>query len=184
MGILDDVTHAGEEPEITGLEPKVKENIFFMSIPEEDIIALKEWLATAADDEKFVDVDGNITKTVYYHSRFLVKPIFVGIRTKLAELFETQNGSFPTVSKYYTIAYSNSEPFTYTNNVFYGSEVEDDSEERYKMYIVFDGSLKTSLVEEKTFSANESYCILTNPCSEELSSFGEEDSLILCVTFS
>jgi hypothetical protein len=183
MGILDDVTHAGDEPAITSSESAAKE-IHMLTMTEADVSALKDWLNTATDEEKHVEVDGNVTKTVYSHSRFLVKPIFVETRTKLADLFQTKNGSFPTVSKYYTIAYSNSEPFTYENSVFYESEVLDDSDEQYKLFIVLDGSLKTNTFPEKTFVANEAYCILTSPFNEEISNSGEEDSLILCVTLS
>ncbi len=195
MGILDDVTHAGEEPTITISQDTDKESAHlitttgeksavFMTIPQEDITALKDWLASALDDEKFIHVNENVTKTVYYNSRFLVKPIFQGIRTKLAEMFETENGSFPTVSQYYTISYSNSEPFTYTNDVTWNSAPEDGSGDQYKMYIVFEGSLKTSNFTDKVFSVNESYCMFTGPYAEDLLNSGEEDSLILCVTFS
>jgi hypothetical protein len=183
MGILDDVTHAGDQPTITSSEIAVKET-FLLTMTEADVSALKDWLNTATDEDKHIEVDGNVTKTVYSHSRFLVKPIFVETRTKLADLFQTKNGSFPTVSKYYTIAYSNSEPFTYANSVFYESEVVDDSDEQYKLFIVLDGSLKTSTFPEKTFGVNEAYCMLTNPFTEDISNSGEEDSLILCVTLS
>jgi hypothetical protein len=184
MGILDDVTHAGDQPEIVlPQEVAVKETVF-LTMAEEDVVALKEWLNSAGDEDKHIEVDGNVTKTVYSHSRFLVKPIFVETRTKLAELFKTKNGSFPTVSKYYTIAYSNSEPFTYANSVFYSSEVVDDSDEQYKLFIVLEGSLKTSTVLDRTLSVNEAYCMLTNPFTENISNSGEEDSLVLCVTLS
>jgi hypothetical protein len=183
MGILDDVTHAGEQPEVVLPESAV-EKIVFLDMAEEDVVALKDWLNSATDEDKHIEVDGNVTKTVYSHPRFLVKPIFVETRTKLAELFETKNGSFPTVSKYYTIAYSNSEPFTYANSVFYSSDVVDDSDEQYKLFIVLEGSLKTSTVLDKTLVVNEAYCMLTNPFTEDISNSGEEDSLILCVTLS
>jgi hypothetical protein len=186
MGILDDVTHAGDQPEIVlpYSTVVVPEKIVFLDMVEADVVALKDWLNSAEDEDKNVEVDGNITKTLYSHSRFLVKPIFIETRTKLADLFQTKNGSFPTVSKYYTIAYSNSEPFTYSNSVFYESEVVDDSDEQYKLFIVLEGSLKTSTVSEKIFAVNEAYCMLTNPLNEDISNSGEENSLILCVTFS
>lgn len=180
MGILDDVTHAGDEPAITFSETAAK----VLTMTEADVSALKDWLNTATDEEKHVEVDGNVTKTHYYHSRILVRPIFVETRTKLSDLFQTKNGFFPKVSKYYTIAYSNSEPFTYENSVFYESEVLGDSDEQYNLFIVLDGSLKTSTFPEKTFGANEAYCILRSPSNEEISNSGEEDSLILCVTLS
>lgn len=183
MGILDDVTHAGDQPEIVLPVPTV-EKIVFLDMTEEDVIALKDWLNSATDEDKHIEVDGNVTKTLYSHPRFLVKPIFVETRTKLADLFQTKNGSFPTVSKYYTIAYSNSEPFTYANSVFYSSEVVDDSDEQYKLFIVLEGSLNTSTILDKTLAANKAYCMLTNPFTENISNSGEEDSLILCVTLS
>jgi hypothetical protein len=183
MGILDDVTHSGDEPEITGAEFGGKEQVFF-TIPEEDVLALKDWLNLATDEEKEVIVDGNITKTLYSHPKLPARPILVAIRKKVAELFQTDPEFLPRISKYHTIAYSNAEDFTYTNTVFAESEMVDDEINQYKMYIVLDGSLKTTSVPNRVFAETEVYCMITEPCTEELSNSGEEDSLILCFTLA
>ena len=59
----------------------------------------------------------------------MAKSIFIGFRENLAELFETEFATLPKVKKYETISYSNSNPFTYTNDVVLNSEIIEDSEE-------------------------------------------------------
>jgi hypothetical protein len=102
----------------------------------------------------------------------------------MAELFKTDPEFLPRISKYHTIAYSNAESFTYTNTVYLDSETVDEEIQQYKMYIVLDGSLRTDSVPGTVFSKAEVYCMLTDPCTEELSNSGEEDSLILCFTLA
>jgi hypothetical protein len=182
MGILDDVTHAGDEPEIN-LISSGKETVFF-NLEDADIVIVKDWLNLATDEEKEIVVDGNVTKVFYSHPKVPARPVMFKIREKLTELFQTDPAFMPRVSKYHTLAYSNSEPFTYTNTVFQASDIIDENQKQYKLYLVLDGSLNSSLVPSKTFAEKEAYCILTDPCTEELSSSGTEDSLILCLTLA
>jgi hypothetical protein len=184
MGILDDVTHSGDEPEITTGSAAVAKEMVFFEIPVEDVDSLKEWLSLATDEEKEVVVDGPVTKVFYTHPKLAARPILVAIRKKMAELFKTDPEFLPRISKYHTIAYSNAESFTYTNTVYLDSETVDEEIQQYKMYIVLDGSLRTDSVPGTVFSKAEVYCMLTDPCTEELSNSGEEDSLILCFTLA
>jgi hypothetical protein len=183
MGILDDVTHAGDQPEIT-VPSNPESPVVFFTVTEDNILSLKEWLASATDEQKEIVTDANVTTVSYSHPKFMAKSILIGFREELAELFETEFTSLPKVKKYQTISYSNSEPFTYTNDVVLDSEIIDDNDKQYKIYIVLDGSLKTTTVAYRTFSANEAYCVITAPCTEEISNAGEEDSLILCLTLA
>ena len=183
MGILDDVTHAGDQPEIT-LPSNPEFPIVFFTVTEEDVLSLKEWLASATDEQKETVTDANVTRVSYYHPKFMAKSIFIGFRENLAELFETEFATLPKVKKYETISYSNSNPFTYTNDVVLNSEIIEDDNKQYKIYVVLDGSLKTTNAQDRIFAANEAYCILTEPATEEISNSGEEDSLILCLTLA
>lgn len=183
MGILDDVTHAGEQPEITLPQVAATETVFF-TLPDEDIVVLENWLSSATDEEKEIVVEGNITKVMYSHPKIPARPILIGIREKISELFEIETTLMPRIKKYHTISYSNAEPFTYTNVVFLESEKVDNNDKQYKMYLVLKGSLKTTSVPDRVFGPNEVYCMITEPCTEELSNSGEEDSLILCFTLT
>jgi len=182
MGILDDVTFSGDEPEIN-LNFSGKETVF-LTLEDEDIVIIKDWLNLATDEEKEIVVDGNVTKVFYSHLKVPARSVMLKIREKLTELFKTDPAFMPRISKYYTLAYSNSEPFTYTNTVFEASEIIDENQKQYKLYLVLDGSLNSSLVPGRTFVEKEAYCIVTDPCNEELSSSGTEDSLILCLTLA
>jgi hypothetical protein len=182
MGILDDVTHSGDQPEI--VLPTSDKEIVYFSLADEDIVALKDWLNLATDAEKEIVVDGEITKVNYLHPKVPARPTLVKIREKVTELFKTDPAFMARISKYHTIAYSNTNPFVYVNTVFADSEMIDENQKQYKLYIVLDGHLQTSLVQLKSFAKNEAYCVLTDPCTEELSSVGTEDSLVLCLTLS
>ena len=182
MGILDDVTHAGDEPEIV-LPTSGKETVFF-TLEDADIVIIKDWLNLATDEEKEIVVDGNVTKVFYSHPKVPARPVMIKIRENISKLFKADPAFMPRVSKYHTIAYSNTNPFTYVNTVFSDSEIIDGNENQYKLYLVLDGSLKSSLVPGKTFVEKEVYCILTDPCTEELSNSGTEDSLVLCLTLT
>lgn len=186
MGILDDVTHSGDEPEVTtgATTAAVAKEMVFFEIPVEDVDSLKEWLSLATEEEKEIVVDGPVTKVFYTHPKLAARPILVAIRKKMAELFKTDPEFLPRISKYHTIAYSNAESFTYINTVYLDSETVDEEIQQYKMYIVLDGSLRTDSVPGTVFSKAEVYCMLTDPCTEELSNSGEEDSLVLCFTLA
>lgn len=183
MGILDDVVHAGEQPVVT-LPEVARDEIVFFTMTEEEVLGIKDWLNSATDAQKEIVSDTNVTEVSYSHSKLVVKSIFINVREKLAELFETEFLSLPRVVRYKTLSYSNSEPFTYTNDVVLNSEIIEDDNKQYKIYIVLDGNLKTSNVQDRIFAANEAYCILTEPATEEISNSGEEDSLILCLTLA
>jgi len=179
MGILDDVTHAEDQPVITVSENADTKIASFVITPE-DVSSLKEWIQAATDEDKETVVDGNVTKIFYSHPRFPVKSILTGIRSSVQEQFDLKD--IPVMKNYYTISYSNDEPFSYINNVFVESDYSLE-ESRYKVYVVLDGSLNTSNVPQHgSLAIGEVASLLISSETEEITNSGEEDSLILCLT--
>jgi len=177
MGILDDVTHSGDQPEIT--LPAVAEESIVTSftLPEEDVVLLKDWLNSATDEQKEVIVGENVTKVIYSHPKIGARSVFVGIRGKIVEL--SGMDGMPRISKYHTLSYSNATPFTYTNDLFSETELEASC---IKLYVVLDGTFKTTSIPSRTLAKNEIGYLLSGGTTEELSNSGEVDSLILCLT--
>jgi hypothetical protein len=179
MGILDDVTHAEDQPVVTILED-VDPKIASFVITPEDVSSLKEWIDAATDEDKKSVIDENVTKIFYSHPRFPVKSILTEIRSNVQGQFDLED--IPVMKNYYTISYSNDEVFSYTNNVFAESDYSLE-ESRYKVYIVLNGKLNTSnLSQYGVLSTGEVASILISSETEEITSSGEEDSLILCLT--
>jgi len=180
MGILDDVTHAGDEPEISGIvvpEPR------FLTITEEENAIIKEWLNGALEEEKEVVVDGNVTKTFYNHARIPVRTIFQDIRQKVREADSRENNVF--ITKYYTTLISASETSDYLNDICLSDGSEDAPPTTY-FAMVLDGSLKTSMFPANTFEKNNGYFIVANesPHNETISRSGDEDLLLLCFSLT
>ncbi len=176
MGILDDVTHAGDEPVVEKTYP-----VAFLECTDEELTAIKAWLESAPEDKKDVVVDGPVTKTFYSHARVDVRPIFEGFREKIAAHYDKD---MVYLKKYYTIAFSNAEEFEYENHIYAGHEDVVEPVGEYHFGLVLDGTLKTNVYEGKTLYQKDAYCVLTEPRVELISKGGDEDSLILCFTLS
>jgi hypothetical protein len=178
MGILDDVTHAGDEPEVSGIavaEPR------FLTITEEENSTIKEWLNSALEEEKEVVVDGNITKTFYSHARIPVRTIFQDIREKIREADSREEKVY--ITKYYTTLVSASETEDYLNDICLSDGSEDAPTTTY-FAIVLDGSLKTSIFPANTFEKNNGYFVVPDPYNETISRSGDEDLLLLCFSLT
>ena len=177
MGILDDVTHAGDEPEVT-LPVVAEESIAtFFTLSEEDVVLLKDWLNSATDEQKEIIANENVTKVIYSHPKIGARSVFVGIRNKIVEL--SGMDGMPRISKYHTLSYSNATPFTYTNDLFSETDLEASC---IKLYVVLDGTFKTTSIPSRILAKNEIGYLVEGGPTEDLSNSGEEDSLILCLT--
>lgn len=178
MGILDDVTHAEEQPVITLPANSEREFISF-EITDEEVLEIKDWLNSATDEEKETIEHSNITRINYSHPRLPVRPTLTAIREKFVELSDLK--SLPNIKNYYTMAYSNAEPFEYTNTI--SVELDPDAIV-VKAYIVLDGSLKINGISSKVFAPKEIVFFVSDSENENIMSSGEEDSLILGLTLA
>lgn len=178
MGILDDVTHAEEQPVITLPASSQKKFISF-EITDEEVLEIKDWLNSATDEEKETIQYSNITRINYSHPRLPVRPTLTAIREKFVELSDLK--SLPNIKNYYTMAYSNAEPFEYTNTI--SVELDPDAIV-VKAYIVLDGSLKINGISSKVFAPKEIVFFVSDSENENIMSSGEEDSLILGLTLA
>lgn len=182
MGILDDVTHAGDEPEIVSNSFNDDTNEQrFLSITEEENAVIKEWLNSALEEEKEVLVDGNVTKTFYTHARVPVRTIFQDIRQKIKEVYEKENPVF--ITSYYTTLISSSEAADYFNDICLSTGNEEVAP-IYHLAIVLDGNLNTSTFPGKTFEKNSGYFVVTDPRNETISHSAENDLLLLCFSLA
>ena len=178
MGILDDVTHAGDEPEISG---NTFEEPRFLNITEEENVIIKEWLNSALDEEKEVVVEGNVTKTFYSHARVPVRTIFQDIRQKVKEAAGIEGNVF--ITKYYTTLISSSEAADYLNDICLSDGSEDDAPSTY-FAMVLDGNLNSSIFPANTFEKNSGYFVVPDPKNETISHSGSEDLLLLCFSLT
>ena len=178
MGILDDVTHAGDQPDIT-LPENAERKFFSFEITDEELVEIKDWLVSATDEEKETIEYSNITRINYSHPRLPVRPTLTAIRTKFVELSDLK--SLPNIKNYYTMAYSNIDPFEYTNTI---SVDLDPDAIVVKAYIVLDGSLKINGIVSKVFSPKEIVYFVEDSENENIMNSGEENSLILGLTLA
>jgi hypothetical protein len=178
MGILDDVTHAGDEPEVSG---NVVEEPRFLTITEEENATIKEWLNAALDEEKEVVVDGNVTKTFYSHARVPVRTIFQDVRQKIKEADNREGNVF--ITKYYTTLISSSEAADYLNDICLSDGSEDAAPNTY-FAMVLDGNLNSSIFPANTFEKNSGYFVVPDPKNETISHSGDEDLLLLCFSLT
>jgi hypothetical protein len=174
MGILDDVTHAGDEPEITAEEVL---DTRFIDVTDEQLASIKQWLDFASEGEKQIVVDGNITRTVYSHNRLPVKPIFQDLRSKIQTHFEKQNPVY--IENYYTVSVTSSESLDVVNDVCVPSG-KDSSVPHYHLALVLDGTLNTDTFPGKPFAAKSGYFIQTEQRPEVITHGGTENLRVLC----
>lgn len=174
MGILDDVTFAEEPLYPLGSKGSIQ-------VTDEEIETLKEWLASALDEEKVVTVDGAVTKTDYSHNRIAAREIFKSWRRDIVSTFDLNESTGdvrPFIIDYYTLSYSNSEDFEYNHNA--GLDPYDDFTKMYHLVVVLEGSFKTDKL-ETPLDEKGSYFVYSKKEEELVSNHGEKDSLILCI---
>lgn len=176
MGILDDVTHAGDEPEITTTE--VADTRFF-DITDEQLASINQWLGFASSEEKRVVVDGNVTKVFYSHNRLPVKPIFQNLRSNIQAVLEKQNPVY--IENYYTVSVSGSESADYVNDICIPSG-KDSAVPGYHVALVLDGVLNTDTFTGKSFESKHGYFIETQQRPEVITHGGISDLTILCLS--